>query len=185
MGMDVFGQAPRSKQGKYFRANIWSWGPIWSYCEQAAPELTAKVEHGYTNDGDGLCSEDASELGRILKNKLNTGEVARHVAQAKASIAAMSRETCEFCAGTGIRTDMVGERMNQPRRLLVCGPGAVSSTGTVLVGPGHPRLGQVGWCNGCNGVGSTEPYEAHYVFDEDRLREFAEFLQVCGGFRIF
>ncbi|QOR55575.1 MAG: hypothetical protein UMS36scaffold28_65 [Phage 59_13] len=29
MGMDVYGVKPKSKQGEYFRNNVWSWRPLW------------------------------------------------------------------------------------------------------------------------------------------------------------
>ena len=38
MGMDVYGRAPTSESGEYFRANVWSWHPIWNYCEVLAPD---------------------------------------------------------------------------------------------------------------------------------------------------
>ena len=30
MGMDVYGKNPINDDGKYFRANIWCWRPIYS-----------------------------------------------------------------------------------------------------------------------------------------------------------
>ena len=32
MGMDVYGIAPTSERGEYFRNNVWWWRPLWDYC---------------------------------------------------------------------------------------------------------------------------------------------------------
>ena len=48
----------------------------------------------------------------------------------------------------------------------------------ILVGRTH------GWCNGCDGVGTTESWLAGYPFSEENVKEFAEFLMDSGGFQI-
>jgi len=40
-------------------------------------------------------------------------------------------------------------------------------------------------CNKCEGKGKVRPYETWYPFDEDNVKEFAEFCAVSGGFRIY
>ena len=39
MGMDVWGRNPSSPEGKYFRANIWSWRPIHALCFELGSDL--------------------------------------------------------------------------------------------------------------------------------------------------
>lgn len=41
-----------------------------------------------------------------------------------------------------------------------------------------------GDCNGCEGKGSKRPFATWYPFTVENVREFAEFLKDCGGFRI-
>ena len=41
-----------------------------------------------------------------------------------------------------------------------------------------------GKCNACNGNGKRESSEASYDFEEDNVREFAEFCRDSGGFYI-
>jgi hypothetical protein len=48
----------------------------------------------------------------------------------------------------------------------------------------HPRAGQHGWCNGCDGRGFYRPPEESYYLEPDDVREFIGFLRACGGFRI-
>ena len=54
----------------------------------------------------------------------------------------------------------------------------------VIEDPEHPRHGQRGWCNGCDGHGTVADFRTNYVFDVDNLAEFADFLADCGGFVI-
>lgn len=56
MGMDVYGKAPTSKAGEYFRANVWAWRPIHKLC---AIVLGDPLEDWAYNDGAGL--ESAKE----------------------------------------------------------------------------------------------------------------------------
>ena len=77
MGMDVYGKAPKSEKGEYFRNNVWWWRPLWNYVEEVAPELVAEVS-GHTNDGDGLNAEGAEQLSRILMIRLSDGSVEQY-----------------------------------------------------------------------------------------------------------
>lgn len=42
-----------------------------------------------------------------------------------------------------------------------------------------------GKCNGCEGKGSRRPWQTHYPFEVENVREFAEFLRDSGGFEIW
>lgn len=64
MGMDIFGKRPRSKAGKYFRADIFMWGAIHSICDEAIktsglPFFTADWSF---NDGKGLVAQEHCDL---------------------------------------------------------------------------------------------------------------------------
>ena len=54
MGMDVYGRNPTTKQGEYFRNNVWWWHPLADYCTSVAPDITAQCNSWHHNDGDGL-----------------------------------------------------------------------------------------------------------------------------------
>ena len=60
MGMDVFGKNPSSEAGKYFRANVWSRGPIHGLirelCSDLFDEMT--IVGMAWNQGDGPESQD-------------------------------------------------------------------------------------------------------------------------------
>jgi hypothetical protein len=69
MGMDVYGNAPISQEGEYFRANLWGWRPI-HYISQVANE---RFELGYDmsgwgyNDGKGLPKTKAKKLADAIE----------------------------------------------------------------------------------------------------------------------
>jgi len=155
MGMDVYGKRPRSEAGKYFRANVWGWCPLWDYCCLVAPELTDKVKYGHSNDGDGLRAVDSRKLAKILQDELASGRTALAEMSYKESLDALPDEECDVCGGTG-------KRAEPPN-----------------VGPGKIK------CNGCNGCGKRRPFAVHYDFETNFVKEFAEFLQDCGGFEIW
>jgi hypothetical protein len=77
---------------------------------------------------------------------------------------------CSLCDGSGIRTDEIGREFGHPAK--------------VIDQPGHPRHGERGWCNGCNGIGTVKHWAAHIPFAVENVKEFVVFLRACGGFAI-
>jgi hypothetical protein len=152
--MDVYGKAPTSETGKYFRRSVWGWRPLWTYCEETAPEISEKVAYGHTNDGDGLGVEDSIALSQHLREEIASGCTARYIRERDDRLASLPDEPCRICDGTG-------------RRLPPPDVGA----GT------RP-------CNGCSSRGMVRPFETHYGLLVEDVTEFADFLSDCGGFEI-
>lgn len=171
MGMDVYGKNPTNEIGQYFRRNVWGWRPLWGYVEDNHPEIAELVQYGYTNDGDGLNATKSKLLARLLKEDLAVGRAMEYVDKRNHYLASLERPECELCAGTGIRTDVVGVEHKMPEREL-------SEPMAILTGRTH------GFCNGCSGEGRKDAWETNYSVDLDDLAEFADFLENCGGFEI-
>jgi hypothetical protein len=171
MGMDVIGKNPASETGEYFRNNVWFWRPLWNYCLEVAPDLCAAV-NGHYNDGEGLDADDARTLGIRLQAEIDAGRTAAYEAEYNAYLASLPRHDCEWCGGTGIRTDEVGISLGQPTQALTADIAAI-------VGRTH------GTCNGCRGEGRRDDSEMSYPFSVDNVREFALFLVDSGGFHIW
>ncbi len=89
----------------------------------------------------------------------------------EAAIKLIPNQPCECCQGTGIRTDAVGVQNNQPNQMITA--------------DGHPRHGETGSCNGCDGRGWNRPAATHYDVNEDDVHKFVDFLRGGGGFAIF
>ncbi len=170
MGMDVYGLAPATINGHYFRRSVWGWHPLAELCIALAPGLAGRCAHWHTNDGAGLDDSDARALGQCLKAALGNGRVADYVTRRDRKLAALPAQRCTTCNGTGIRHDAIGHNNGMNVR--------------VIDEPGHPRHGETGWCNGCNGRGSERPFETHYRLSTKDAEEFAAFLLDCGGFQI-
>lgn len=170
MGMDVFGKKPTAEAGSYFRRNVWGWRPLADYCIGLAPDITAACRHWHTNDGDGLSAKASRTLAKRLRASLADGHAKAYIAIRDATLAAMTNEPCSLCAATGVRTDEVAHAAGMPRR--------------VIVADGHPRHGETGWCNGCDGRGHVRPWATHYPLALGDIEAFAAFLEACGGFEI-
>ena len=106
-----------------------------------------------------------------MLEKLENGEALAYIKERDKAIAELEWDTCRLCEGSGIRTDKVGVEGGMPDKEL---PEDIA----LLVGRTK------GTCNGCRGFGKTEPWESHYPLNEENIREFAGFLQDCGGFSI-
>lgn len=170
MGMDVIGLRPTSKVGAYFRRNNWGWRPLAELVCKLAPAITRKCTYWQSNDGDGLDAARSKKLAQVLRKSLKNGTVAEAIAKRSAKLKALPDETCDWCHGSGVRRDNVGQEQGQTTRLIE--------------ESGHPRQGQRGWCNGCDGRGSVRPSATWYDLSLESVREFADFLDACGGFEI-
>ncbi len=170
MGMDVFGNS-----GAYFRRNVWGWQPLAELVCKLEPKLTRNCKHWHSNDGDGLDGKQSKALAQSLKGMLASGLIAKIIEGRDEALAALPNEPCQHCDGTGIRRDEIGTDDGQPQRII--GPDTQSDEN-------HPRYGQTGWCNGCDGRGWKRPTATWYPLTVEDVREFAEFLDDCDGFEI-
>ena len=170
MGMDVVGNNPTTEAGEYFRNNVWWWRPLWNYCCEVSPEAR-RVEHGHSNDGDGLNADDAIKLGKTLLVKIEVGHTAEYEANYNKERSVLPRVDCDLCNKTGIRSDGVGVQHGMPTKEL-------DSVQASVLGRTH------GWCNKCDGVGTVEHWGTHYPFSVDNVQEFANFVIASGGFSI-
>ena len=157
MGMDVYGKSPLGEKGEYFRRSLWSWHPLWDLVTDLVPWVKDAVANGHTNDGDGLDAEQAAQLAIDLKALLESGEVVITLLDVGHHLADLPDVVCEWCKGTGVRTDEVGQSMGMAAR---------------------------GWCNGCDGKGTRQDDRRMYQVSVQDVREFAEFVRESGGFEI-
>lgn len=80
-----------------------------------------------------------------------------------------NQEICWLCHGTGVRADPVGVKLGYDARVIEVG-------GFYDIEADHPRLGQIGWCNGCNGKGISVKFAGDST---PRLGDVATRLQVA------
>ncbi len=171
MGMDVYGRNPTAEVGTYFRNNVWWWRPLANLCQAMAPEICKACKHWQSNEGDGLDAAAAMALGEVLERRIRDGTVARYVLQREQYLERLPDETCELCHGTGIRGDAIGVAHGQTEQFIT-------------EPADHPRLGQKGWCNGCDGRGTVRPFATNYPCSVENVAEFAAFCKASGGFEI-
>lgn len=160
MGMDVYGLAPTSEIGKYFRNNVWWWRPLASYIQIVAQQESKRCTHWQSNDGDGLDGPGATQLAEALQAEIDSGRTAAYSEMREAELEALPDLPCWLC-------DATGTRKRPPER----GAGALADGGMV--------------CNVCDGSGKVRPDETQYPFSVDNVQEFILFLRDCGGFEIW
>jgi hypothetical protein len=71
MSVDLCGCHPEgvalSERGLGISFSSAEWGALWRFCQDLAPETTSLVEAPRCNDGDGLNTERAHALARVLR----------------------------------------------------------------------------------------------------------------------
>jgi hypothetical protein len=158
---------------------VFTWQPLADMILGLCPDEAAPCKYWHTNDGGGLDAEASIRLAEALERMLSAGEVSDWIRLRDASLAALPNEPCKWCNGTGVRTDKIGAQFGHPSRVV----GATTTVkGTEIP---HPRAGQAGWCNACDGRGWSRPLSTSYTLDENEVRDFVAFLRSCGGFEIW
>lgn len=194
MGMDVMGKSPINEQGEYFRANIWSWHPIWEYCCELAPEITEPVENAHSNDGDGLDAENSVKLGELILTAISDGSVKEYLSQRETALNALPDVKCYPCRTTGKREWLFHTLTKQHRPkwdydIMTIAQAEFSDTEPEVEYTENARdldeVEEQKECNSCGGKGSKRPFITSYNFAEDHLEEFGHFLKSCGGFEIW
>jgi len=156
MGMDIYGNKPKTQKGEYFRNNVWWWHTLWQYCCIVDPTLIEKVPHAHYNDGDGLNATDARKLAIKLQTEIDTGRAKQYVDEYEKYRTSIPKEDCTLC-------DQNGERTWQQEN-------------------GEPYKKQ---CNACQGTKKVDSWATHYYINLDNIQEFTEFLTDSGGFKIW
>jgi len=164
MGMDVSGRNPKSKDGEYFRACVWSWRPIHGLMilanERGSGKLvTARTLDGMGyNDGHGLraqreCDAMADALERLLSDRkalrkagfLVTFDPGDQTEEMVLSFPPKAGMAVDARTGHFIKEDSARKRLAKGDKAVV------------------------------------SPYRVH----ESHALEFVGFLRACGGFQVF
>ena len=142
--------------GTYFRNNVWGWRPLWNFVTGACDDiLTEKdMEAGCYNDGHKISKTKAGKIAKKLYNLIEGGLVKDYEGGYKKNLDSLEQIDCNIC-------DATGKRQEPP-----------------LTGAGDRE------CNGCKGTGKRNHPDKSYPFDEDNVRQFANFCANSGGFRI-
>jgi hypothetical protein len=163
MGMDLFGQNPGSRSGEYFQENIWGWHPLWQYIEDQFPQFAAQVPNAHSNDGDGLNDVQSRALGFRLNHEINTGRALHYV---------VSHDQLEAVSGSESGNPWWVEKA---RGLVIAG--GITALTQICQEPKELKAEMSKLIDHL----SIKPFELSLPM----IREFAEFLQHCGGFEIW
>ena len=167
MGMDVYGIEPTNKYGEYHRQSIWTWRPFWSYlvenCSDIIDEETQRLGHG--NDGAGLNKEDSIKLANKIHELIASGH-------AQAYKEKYDEELAKAKAWNNDVENLIGKL-----HLRVVAKGYHDR----VAPKDYPETDNHHWWK----LTDMKDSKAMYPFEITMLQEFAEFLEVSGGFEIW
>ena len=144
--------------GVYFRNNVWWWRPLWHFVTATCDNiLTEKdIERGSWNDGHKISKTKAGKIAKRLHSMIEDGKVKEYENGYKKELASLEQVDCDICDATGSRKK-----------------------------PPESGAGDYQECNGCSGTGKVDDWAKSYPFDEDNVRQFANFCANSGGFEIW
>jgi uncharacterized protein YlaI len=151
--------------GVYFRSNVWYWRPLWMYvCTSCHGMLTEKdISKGQFNDGHTISKTKskriAARLRKLLKN-LDVRIYAAHFEEERQKAEDHNKKI-------EILIDALKERVKEQHG--------------DIVPKDYPEPHKTDWDN----LQAEKKWEGNYPFDEEHVKEFAEFCEQSGGFQIF
>jgi hypothetical protein len=119
------------------------------------PSLANKVKDGHSNSGDGLNKPDWIALATLLKRDIESGVTQKYIKDYYKALEDVPLEDCTSCHSTG-EIATVDENTNPVIKV----------------------------CNHCNGEKKVKSFQTWYHMDFDLMKEFQQFLEACGGFKI-
>ena len=153
MGMDLIS----INNDKEFRANVWSWRPIWrlvaTECEDFLPEDA--YESGSMNDGYKI----DEEMALMIHNKLKSLNITKIIKEYHYYLDNLPLEDCKFCDGNGIRSDDVLSSLGNN-----CNTEYTKAEGVP--------------------VGKEKNFQTNYRMYQEHIEEFIEYCKESRGFKI-
>lgn len=176
MGMDISGKNPSTRDGEYFRNNVWWWRPVLIYLADRnliTDEEATKMSY---NDGAGLEHEQCVNIAEFIEQDIADGGMKKWEDEYMANLNALPDKECHCVKEEkeGMSKVMVGiETMARKA-------GAVLSGGEI-----EPWAAPDPNCGSCKGTGSVRPFDTNYPFEVTNMAEFGKFLKGCGGFEVW
>ena len=153
MGMDLHS----IENDGYFRANIWSWRPLWrlvaTECEDFLPEEA--YEAGSVNDSYKI----PEDLALQIHEKLSTLNIPKAIKEYHYYLDTLPLEDCTYCDGNGIRDDE-----NVKGKCNNCNTEYTKAEGVP--------------------VGKEKNFQTNYRMDKEHIEEFIDFCKTSRGFQI-
>ena len=152
MGMDLVS----INNNKEFRANVWSWRPIWrlvaTECEEFLPEEA--YESGSVNDG----YEIDEKMALMIHNKLKSLNIPKIIKEYHYYLDSLPLEECNSCKGTGLSTYAMGK--------------CSACNNKISIESGVP-------------VDKQRNFQYNYRMYQEHIEEFIDFCKTSKGFKIF
>lgn len=172
MGMDVYGERPRTNKGEYFRNNVWWWRPLWNYVSVECSDIITKkdIEGGHYNDNYLITDSKAKKIAERLLQLHNDGRPQAIQDKYKEDSKPQSKfnEMCDEAAKY-LYDNIVDKKDGK----ITC-PGDMKE---------HDPDNYERWTTLAS-MGKIQFIETSYPFDANNIKEFAEFCKDSGGFRI-
>ena len=148
----------------YFRNNVWWWRPLFYYiCSSCEDILTEKdMTKGSYNDGHKISKTKSLKIAARLRARINSGDIFDYYNRHQKEY----NEAKEHNQKIEILIDLLRDRVKEQHG--------------DLVPANYPEPHRADWDN----LQAQKKWEASYPFDIDNVKEFAEFCEQSGGFKI-
>ena len=172
----------KNTKGAYFRSNVWFWYPLWDYVSLICDDILSEEDmiNGNSNAGHIIDKKKAKQISSKINKAIKSGELNQYSVKHEKKRVSLPKEECYICNGVGTRKEWFGWQTEAEwlKYHDTLEPSSSSNSSS------YEWANKCNGCNGCKGTGKKEHSSASYRFDEDLVKEFADFCKHSGGFQI-
>ncbi len=152
-------------KGFYFRNNVWWWRPLAQYVIEHTKVITdqKKIEGFSYNDGVEINEEEAVQIAKQLKHLIKTGHTKKY-----------EEEYMAVYKKAELHNKKVQKELESFQKAMD------KKHGKDIAPANYPKEDYEKW----NAIYLKKDFNGGYPFSERNVKEFAEFAEESGGFKI-
>lgn len=154
-----------TNKGYYFRNNVWWWRPLAQYVIEHTKVITdkKKIEGFSYNDGVEIDEEEAVQIAKQLKHLIKTGHTKKY-----------EEEYMAVFEKAELHNKKVEKEMDKFQKAMD------KKHGKDIAPINYPKKDKEKW----DAIYSKKDFNGGYPFKTDNVKQFAEFAEESGGFKI-
>ena len=156
--------------GDYFRANVWGWRPIWSFVCEVCPDILTEEDfkRGQYNDNHLIEEDRARDIAKRLREKMDLARKRQKQYEAEAPNKEKFNKMLENAA------NFIFNKISKPKSEFITCPGDMET---------HDPENYKRW-EILMHYHNIKFDEMSYPINAESIKEFANFAEHSGGFRI-
>jgi len=107
MGVVLYGQNPKSEEGKVLRQSIWVWSPLINYFQIEHDQISSMMHQLQFNDAFEVGPNAAQAIADIIDEDMKNGKIEKYINDFKKMKEDLPDMDCQHCLGKGKEREFI------------------------------------------------------------------------------